>query len=526
MLPFLCLELDMMRLIGLVGWGLWVGVFTTLFAGCYSPERSLSLDPHNKPLIHILDSEYDAATGTVLVRWEYIGSEPVTFFEIQRRIGSSFSAVARIDGNVEAPNYIFVSSYQDEALIAGESVFYQVIAELAGGGREITRTESVTIPGAQALGVLRDPINLSAIFRWQPDASVATGYEIYRRVGNGSNTKIYETNDPTASDYTDTDISSNQPHHYSVRTLTATGKTLESRSVSSHFYRLATTQPVETVRPESESIRLDVGDVTTSGGTLALVARANQLSLYQFRYQIGLAFDGSPRILRNLIGIVFPDVVHFLPQSIDFAGPVSSSAFTVFPRIFVGGVLENGQIDIVGFEMPLFNRVWSIPVVWNAPVGATEISLARDNGRIYAVSGSELQLFSEVGGVIGNAQLDQTAKDISVQNNQIGVIWENGQISIGVPAFEQGFLTGIQWQTVNLPTTSKIVAVSHNSVGQLLLLDAGRSQIIVLQPNGNPLLTFELPGRDYDAGDLVVDQTVSDLVQVTDGRGDVTTFIP
>jgi len=57
-------------------------------------------------------------------------------------------------------------------------------------------------------------------------------------------------------------------------------------------------------------------------------------------------------------------------------------------------------------------------------------------------------------------------------------------------------------------------------------LDAGARQIILLQPNGNQVLTLALPSGDYDQGDIVVDQTAGNLVQVTDGRGDITTFIP
>ncbi|MBT4137653.1 MAG: hypothetical protein HOE48_07045 [Candidatus Latescibacteria bacterium] len=419
-----------------------------------------------------------------------------------------------------------MASYQDEALLAGESVFYQVVAQLSGGGRELTRTATVTIPGAQALSVSRDPVNLSLQFRWQPDVSVASAYEIYRQVGNGTLAKVYETDDPAASVYTDTDITSNQRHQYTVRTRTSTGKTLTSRPITSQFYRLATTQPVENVRPESERIRLDVGDVITSGGTLALVSRQSQLSLYQFRYQIGLAFDGSPRILRNLVGIVFPNAIDFQPLSVDLAGPVSTSAFSIFPRLFVAGVLANGQIDIVGFEMPLFNKVWSIPVVWDAPLGTTQVSLARDQGRLYAAARHELQLFSEVGGVIGTAALARPAKDISVYNDQIWMVWEDGQVDVGNPVFQQGFLTSVEWHPVALANSSHAVAVSHNRSGQALVLDAGRNEVTLLQPNGQHVLSLSLPERDYFIGDLVVDQAVSNLVQVTDGRGDVSTFIP
>ena len=512
--------LSVLKIVGICIWG-------CLCVACYGPERSLSLDPHNKPLVHILESKYDVTSGTVLIKWEYIGTEPVTTFEVRRRILGSFEAVARLDGNRDAPNYVVVSSYQDSALIAGERVFYQVIAQLASGGQEQTQTANVTIPGAQALGVVRDPVNLGVQFRWLPDPGIASGYQVLRTIGNGTATVIYETNDPSQSSFFDEKITRNEPHQYSVRTLTQGGKTLESRPISAHFYRQATTQPVETVRPETERMRLSVGEPTTSGGTLALVARQNQLSLYQFRYQVGLDFEGSPRILRTLVGIVFPNALDFKPTSTDLAGPLALSPLSIFPRVYIGGILGNGQIDIVGFEMPLFNRVWSMPYLWLAPVGTKNVVLARDDlGRMYAAAGNVIQAFSDSGGFLGTQSLAGNVTDMSIQGDQIWVVFDGKRLERGSLIFGQGALSGIILEPVALPPLASILALAHNSLGQVVALDMSQGELVLFQANGTQILKFALPPGDYQYGDVVVDQTSGNLVQVTDGRGDVITFIP
>jgi len=504
-------------------WSLWL----LLIIGCYSPERSLSLDPHNKPIVHILESKYSLESGTVLIKWEYIGSSKVTAFEVQRRILGEFEVVARVNVDVEIQAYSFVSSYQDDALIAGENVFYQVVAELASGGKELTQTKNVVIPGAQALEIVRDPINLSVQFRWLPDLNVASGYQVVRSVGGGQSVLVYETNTPTESSFIDNTIQSNEPYDYIVKTLTPSGKTLVSRSVTAHFYRLATTQPVESVRTETERMRLSVGEPTVSGGTLAVVAREKQLSLYQFRYQIGLSFDGSPRILRSLVGIAFPSALDFAPKSVDMVGPLNLSSFSIFPRLYVGGILSNGQIDVVGFDMPLFNQEWSMPNTWTAPLGTTQIALARDDqDRIYAAAGNELRVFSYFSGVLGNETLPDVIKDMSIQGDRIWVVFASGQVARSTLVFNQGLLSPIQWETVTIPIRAEIVAVTHNHVGQAFLLDANNRKMIIVHPNGTSMLQFGLPFGDYENGDVVVDQSSGNLVQVTDGRGDIVSYIP
>ncbi|MGA1197392.1 MAG: hypothetical protein ACO36I_12945 [Candidatus Latescibacterota bacterium] len=504
-----------------------LGLLMLLVFGCYSPERSLSLDPHNKPIVHILESQYNLDSGTVLIKWEYIGSTKVTAFEVHRRILGDFEVVARIVADGEIQDYAYVATYQDDALIAGENVFYQVVAELASGGKELTQTKNVVIPGAQALETVRDPINLSVQFRWLPDPNVASGYQVMRSVGGGQSVVIYETNSPTESSFVDQAIQSNEPYEYLVRTLTPSGKTLVSRSVTAHFYRLATTQPVETVLTDTERLRLSVGEPTTSGGTLAIVAREKQLSLYQFRYQIGLSFDGSPRILRTLVGIAFPSALAFSPKSVDLAGPLTLPSFSVFPRLYVGGLLGNGQIDIVGFDMPLLNQVWSLPNRWDAPLGATHVALARDDqDRIYAAAGNELRVFSSFGGLLGNETLSGFIKDMSIQGDRIWVALENGRVERGVLVFNQGVLSAVQWETVVLPLGAEIVAMTHNNLGQVFLLDANNRKMIVAQPNGTSIFQFGLPFGDYRNGDVVVDQSSGNLLQVTDGHGDIVSFIP
>jgi hypothetical protein len=505
----------------------FIGLLSILLFGCYQPERSLSLDPHNNPVVHILDAHFDISSGKVEVKWEYIGDEPVTAFELARRLSGSFDLIYRADGNADAPSYVSVGTYRDADLLAGESVFYQITALLESGGKETTQVASVAIPGAQALGVVRDPVALSALFRWKPDPSASLGYRVVRTDGNDSISVIYETQDAAASSFLDEHIADNGQHFYQVHTLTQGGISLPSRSISSQFYREATTQPVEAVQPERERMRLSVGAAAISGGTLALVARQDKLSLYQFGYQVGVSFDGSPRVLRSLVGIAFPDLVGLAALSVDLAGPPISPSFSLFPRVYIAGLRGDGLVEIVGYDMPIFNRSWTVPDKWSAPSGTSLVALARDNqNRIFAVAGSQLRAYDGAGGIVGSQGLRSGATDISVQGDQIGVILDNGQIDIGQLVFVQGILQSISWRTVSAKALGQAAAISHNRSGQVLALDLTNRKLAVLGPNGELALSVSLPPGDYRLGDIVVDQVAGNLVHVTDGRGDITTFIP
>lgn len=495
--------------------------------GCYSPERNLSLDPFNKPLIHILESKYDQNLGQVVIKWEYIGNKAVSAFEVQRRITDAFEVAARVDGQTAQTDYVQTGYFSDEALLAGESIFYQVAAKLANGGQELTPVVSVTIPGARAQGLTRDPVRLATLFRWQPDLNVATGYEVYRTVEGAPERLVFQTADPTASSFLDEDITSNLPHHYFVQTLTQSGRPLKSRPITAQFYRFGTTQPVETVLPGAERLRLSVGEPSTMGGTLALVSRINQLSLYQFRYQIGLTFDGSPRILRVLQGISFPEAPGFDPLSVDLAGPLTAPTTSLFPKLFIGGIRTNGQVEVVGYEVPLFNTVWSLPEAWQAPTGANRVVISRDNQeRVFVAVGNELRVFSEFGSQVGLALPNGDVQDMSVHNNQICMLFEDHRLALGTLSFDQGTLQPIVLQSVSLGRDALPVAVAHNSLGQIVVLNAGTQTLLLMQSDASKLLEFSLPMGEYATGDITIDQSAGNLLQVTDGRGDLTTFIP
>ena len=73
-----------------------------ILAGCYNPQRDLSIDPYNTPLIHILDASFnieDSTTGVVVVQWEYLGQKRVENFVLQRRDNiSGFRNIERTSG--------------------------------------------------------------------------------------------------------------------------------------------------------------------------------------------------------------------------------------------------------------------------------------------------------------------------------------------------------------------------------------------------------------------------------------------
>jgi hypothetical protein len=115
---------------------------------------------------------------------------------------------------------------------------------------------------------------------------------------------------------------------------------------------------------------------------------------------------------------------------------------------------------------------------------------------------------------------------MSFQGDQIWVVFDGKRLERGSLIFGQGALSGIILEPVALPPLASIIALAHNSLGQVVALDMSQGELVLFQANGTQILKFALPPGDYQYGDVVVDQTSGNLVQVTDGRGDVITFIP
>ena len=84
------MKIYLLRWLCLCGFIVWFG--------CYSPQRDLSVDPYNSPVINLLNASYQPSDRAVVVQWEYLGKKPVASFVLERRGESLFRNLERAPG--------------------------------------------------------------------------------------------------------------------------------------------------------------------------------------------------------------------------------------------------------------------------------------------------------------------------------------------------------------------------------------------------------------------------------------------
>ena len=196
-----------------------------ILIGCYNPQRDLSIDPYNTPLIHILDATYEANTGMVVVQWEYLGQKRVENFVLERRDNISvFRNVKRSSGADVNGKYATVGTFRDDALIAGERVQYRVTAEHSAGGLVRTPAAEIPIPGAGLREVRRDPIALAVQLVWQVEIGEVVTYEVVRAPGKWQLRDDLRYERPSIRhSFWDRSVADNHPYTYAIRSRLSTG---------------------------------------------------------------------------------------------------------------------------------------------------------------------------------------------------------------------------------------------------------------------------------------------------------------
>ncbi|MCZ6634140.1 MAG: hypothetical protein O7G87_12100 [bacterium] len=504
-------------------------------SGCYHPQRDLALDPRNNPLVHILEARYDPALGAVRIRWEHIGDRPVETFRILRskRLDANFSdpfrSIGLVDGNQISPSYITLGSFQDADLLSGEPLQYRVVADYVEGGSSQTILSEVSIPGAQIRGVNRDPSNLAVQVLWRPSGEGVQAYEVLRRVGDGQDEVVFRTEDPQVDSFWDRSVVGNERHTYRVRSTFGGGVKLDSTPVIAQFYSQIYHREIETFSDPRERMLLASGSSLIGGSFLALLGRVNQTSLIQFRFQIGVTFGGSPRVLRSLIAAAFVPIDGVLPASLGLAGPslFNTSSFT--PEFFVGGISPaTGKVVVQGFTLPQLQRVWTGPPDWQ--VGAVEgkVVLTVDaSNRLWAAVGNEIRVFSENHVQVGKVGLNQAnPADLLVVGDRVWVAWpEHGMVEQGIAQFSGGILLDLLWQDP-VPVGTRPVALTQNRLGQVFALDGAEQAVRLLDSEGSVVLRIQLPNGNYEVGDLAIEASGGNLLHVSDSSGRVVTFSP
>ena len=202
-----------------------------ILIGCYNPKRDLSIDPYNTPLIHIIDTVYEANTGMVVVQWEYLGQKRVENFVLQRRDISGFRNIKRSSGTDANGRYATEGMFRDDELFAGERLQYRVVAEHSEGGQVHSSGVDILIPGAGLREMRRNPIALTVQLVWQAESGDVVTYEVVRAPAGGDYETIFVTQDPQQTSFSDRSIPDNRPYTYAIRSHLSTGVQHTSRSV-------------------------------------------------------------------------------------------------------------------------------------------------------------------------------------------------------------------------------------------------------------------------------------------------------
>ncbi|MYD60163.1 MAG: hypothetical protein F4W91_03905 [Gemmatimonadetes bacterium] len=499
-----------------------------ILIGCYNPERDLSIDPYNTPLIHILEAAYDANAGVVVVQWEYLGQKRVENFVLQRRDNiSGFRNIERSSGTDAQDRYATVGAFQDRELFAGERLQYRVVAEHSEGGLVSTSAVEIPIPGAGLREIRRNPIALDVQLVWKLEAGEVATYEVIRAPEGGDYETIFVTQDAQQTSFLDRSIPDNRPYIYAIRTHMSTGVKHTSRSIRMQFYREAGRYVVDPLIDANERIRLSIPDPYGEADMLALIVRPNQILFFYLQHT--LSVDMPNTLSHRLVSSDAQNAGYFRPKSVDLVGPSSLEEEGAFSRAYISGLDSIGRVGIVPIEWSRNTKVQWAPSFLNWVSASSHVRLAQDSQRrFYIATGGQLRVyssarFSGVGSPIGAFDLEyRDPVDIAVHKGVIWIAWANG-IQRGVLFFSGEVLDNIAWESV-LHTQIEPRALTLNAAGQVFVLD--RTQVHVFRANGEEFFSWPLPSGTFSAGDLTFSRPSLNFLHLSDESGGVITYVP
>ena len=492
-----------------------------ILIGCYNPQRDLSIDPYNTPLIHITDANYDTNTGMVVVQWEYLGQKRVENFVLQRRDNiSDFKNIELSPGANAQGRYATVGTFRDDELFAGERLQYRVVAEHSEGGLVSTSAVEVSIPGAGLREMRRNPIALTVQLGWLVEAGEVVTYEVVRAPAGGDYVTIFVTQDPQQTSFEDRSIPDNRPYVYAIRSHLSTGVKHISRSVRVQFYREAGRYVVAPLQSERERMRLSTADPYNEADMLALIVQANQL----FYLQHTLSVDMPNTLSHRLVRTDGPNTRYFLSQSVDMVGPppfAGGDGATSYA--YIGGIDSIGRVGVIRIRWSRNStEIWA-PSLLNWISASSHVRLAQDNQRrFYVATGGQLRVYSAVRSPVGAFDLEyRDLVDIAVHNGVIWIAWANG-IQRGVLHFSGEVLSDITWDERLSQIEPR--ALTLNTTGQVFVLD--RTHLRVFRANGEALLSWPLPSGAFSSGDLIIGRSSPNLLHLSDDNGEVITYVP
>jgi hypothetical protein len=495
-----------------------------LIPSCYNPERDLIQDPFNTPLIHILDSEYEPATGAVLIQWEYLGGEPLLRVILQRRNDSGFDSIGV--GSVSTPVSPdrFIDTFFDPSPFSGELLEYAVTAR-TGRGAVHGRAVQVQVPGARLLRLRRNPFSGRIQVDWQSIGDNIASFEVVRSSAGGQ-TSLW-VGGPGEDSFTDTDVLGDTPYTYRINTAVSGGAQLQSKTLKSQVYSLERSEQVGT---GGRRAVVSSGSTVSSATLLVLTEDSGDVDISKYRYFFGASFDGSQSIGAIREETVASGLSGISIASIDVAGPSSFLPPAPNERLFVAARSGNGSAPVIrAFSLPHLNSVWEGPQDWLLSDPETPVLVAQtSDGLIYFSADRKIRVYTEDLSQLATYDLPFAQPgDMAGDENYLwaAVTSENRIVRTDIGS---GLGPVLNWEDVDLEVGAGFspTGLTFNRFGQLFVLDANARRVYAYDIGLSLLLSWSLPNEDFSAGGIALDGGSGNLIHVSSSSGSVFTYLP
>jgi len=474
-------------------------LFGFSFNGC---GKSVTVDsiPVNS-YVNITGVTLDSKKVAVSVLWEYEGMGAIQAFHIFRKIGDQdFNQIGNIDG--EGAGLSGRLMFQDLEPVAGEQAEYRV--DLITGSGESVRSRSfpLLVPGVLIQDVQPQEAHSSIQLTWTLVDDGILSYEIFRQIGNDTPRSIYVPEDLSKTVFVDGPLIGNREYTYVIRSFLTGGRTLESRpqkmGLYPSVYSRAVTQSV------SDRVRLNWYGLTSVGVEMpmACVFGASKMQIHQLDYQVIVTqFEtGNQRTYMvgtdasaDVVDLGFSDLN---PTTISFTGP---SAHQPNAPVFITGVNVDGQVVVKAFAsssaLSLYDTPVSVPGSWTVEgADVRTASYYAGSEHLFVSAGKTLKVFDKDFQELGSVQLEAIPYDLlEVTGNMLWVSFpEENRLVVATIAFDQsGRLLDPIWQDVVLPSNTRPQGLDFNVHEQVVVLDGGNNQVLILDSQGRSVTHIE-----------------------------------
>lgn len=491
-------------------------------SGCYSPERDLIQDPFNSPLIHILDSEFQPSTGSVSLRWEYIGSDPLQRVVVLRRIEFTFDSIGVVTQLTPVGEGRLVDAFQDQRPPAGELIEYSV-SGVTPLNHIDARAVQVQIPGARILRLRRNPFQGRIQVDWQSVGSDLTAFEVIR--SSDASESVVAVAGPDDDVFVDTEIEGNTVYTYRIRSVFSGGAALSSEALSAGVYALEREERVT----GGDHVTLATGSAGASASLFASVSRVGKVDVAKYRYFFGTSFDGTQTVGAIREETVSTRLFDVDPSSVVIAGPNVFRPASGDERLFVAARSADGtEVEIRALSIPNLTTAWDGPASWPLTDADARIaSVQAVDGNTYFSAGGTIRAYGPNLNKVADQPLpfDDPA-DLDAEGTWLWAVIPTEQRIVRAD-ISAGPATALDWRTVELPVAGIApTQMTLNRFGQLFVLDATARTVSAFETDLSFLVSWSLPDGDFSRGSISLDAGSGNLIHVCDSDGNVYTYLP